>query len=586
MKQFYFDQSKIEEIREAADIVETIGGYMQIKKAGKNYTGLCPFHSEKKPSFTVSPHKQLFHCFGCGASGNVISFVMKFESVSFVEALEILAKRFGIKVEKKAAGPGDKTKKEILEANDFAFGFFSEQLESQIGKAAREYLKKRNIAPETISRFGIGFAPGGWSNLLNAARKQGISQRILENAGLVIKGEKGGYYDRFRNRIMFTFYSTIGRKIGFAGRTLGDDDPKYLNIPETDLYKKRYTLYGLYQGKEQIRQQDMCLVVEGYTDLLTLHQSEFVNVVAISGTSLTDEQAQLLRRYTRNVYLALDADRPGKEATLRGISIFIQNGLIPYIMVLPKDKDPDEIVSTQGPEEFKKYVDTARHFVEFKLHVLMRRLNVNDPMHKAEIIREMSRTVSQVKDLTERQTWVSSIAKRLAVDESIFLGVKEKRGEKERFVPAVLSLESICNDLATLVALYPERCGEVYDLLAEERLMHNDARNIIEYIGRRVSEGKEPSIADVLTMLTNDGERARISGMIFNIRDGITKLDLKKMLDQYINRIKAHRLKARWAILREEIRMKQGDAKAVSELLEEQRKIVASLKNVGGNIGK
>lgn len=586
MKEHFILQSKIEEVRDAADIVETIGEYIQIKKAGKNYTGLCPFHSEKKPSFTVSPHKQLFHCFGCGASGNVISFVMKFESVSFIEAMEILAKRYGIKLEKRAQGPEDRDKKQILEVNEFAFDFFRKQLDSMSGKGALDYLKKRNINDETIRGFGMGFAPGGWSNLLNAAGAKGIPHSGLERAGLLVKSEKGRYYDRFRNRIMFTFYNSIGKKIGFAGRSVGNEDPKYLNIPETALYKKRYTLYGLYQGKEAIRQRDFCLVVEGYTDLLALHQHGFKNVVAISGTALTDEQARLLRKYTRNVFIAFDADKPGKEATLRGISIFIQNGLVPYIMVLPRGADPDEIIREKGIKEFQKHVDAAEHFVDFKLRLMLGRYSLTDPVQKAEIIREMSRSVAQVKDMTERQTWVTKLAKKLVVDESIFIGAKEKKTKEQHFVPSVLPLESICIELAMMTGLHPDRYDDVYDLFVEEKLMKEVQKEIMQYIGAKVSKGKEVVIADVVALLENDDERRRITSMLFNIKEGITKVDLNKMLDQYIRKIREHRLKERWTMIREEIKRQKGDMKAISKLLEEQKKIAASLKSVGGNIGK
>lgn len=586
MNRYYIDQAKIEEIRESADIVETIGEYIQIKKMGKNYSALCPFHSEKKPSFSISPEKQLFHCFGCGASGNVISFVMKYESVSFVEALEILAKRYGIPLERKVSGAENKEKEHILEVNEFAFSFFQKELEKKSGKRAVDYLKKRDIKKETVEEFGIGFAPGGWNNLMNAARAKGIPYSALENAGLVIKSEKGTYYDRFRDRIMFTFYNTIGKKIGFAGRSLGDDDPKYLNVPETALYKKRYTLYGLYQAKGEIRQRDRCMVVEGYTDLLTLRQNGYKNVVAISGTSLTNEQAMLLRRYTRNVYIAFDADKPGKDAALRGISIFIHNGLVPYIMVLPKDRDPDEIVRDEGKESFRKYLDEAQHFVNFKLRVMLKRYKLNDPVQKAEVIREMSRTVAQVKDMTERQAWVTSLAKELAVDESIFLGVRKKREKNDHFVPLVLSLESICTELALMVALEPERFDEVYNLFIEERLLKGIPKIVLRYIEEKSKEGKEVAFADMVALMNDDEERRRISSVLFNIGSGIKKIDINKMLDQYIRRIKTHCLRERWATIREEIKKKKGNVKAVNELLEEQRKIAASLKSVGGNIGK
>ncbi len=583
MSSFYLNQEKIEEVRESADIVDIISEYIPIKKTGKNYTGLCPFHSEKKPSFTVSPIKQLYHCFGCGASGNVITFVMNYESVSFIEAIEILAKKYGITLKKKSAYSEDKKKQEIINANEFAFKHFKNNLFSESGKHALEYLKKREINLDTIEKFGLGYAPEGWDNLLRAAQKEGISNKILISAGLIVENEKGKLYDRFRKRIIFTFYNSIGKKIGFAGRNLGDEMPKYLNISESPLYKKRYTLYGLYQSKEEIRKLDKCLIVEGYMDVLALYQAGFKNTVAISGTSLTDEQAKFIRKYTRNIYISFDADKPGKEATLRGISIFIQNGLIPYIMTLVKGKDPDEIVKKEGKEIFQKIVDAAEHFIDFKMRFLLSKYNLYNAVEKAQVVREIGKTLMQVRDLTERQMWLSNVSRKLSVDESILI-INTKKSSREQFIPYVSSLNEICHDLVAMLSLKPERYEEVAKVFKEEELLDETSQRILSYIGGKVLNIDEICIADIVNLIEDRDERKRVSSTVFNIKDDIKEEDFAKMIDQYIIHIKADRLKERWKSIRQEIKSRGGDIEGVRTLLEEQRRIASILKNLGGNV--
>jgi len=578
----YLSQEKIDEIREASDIVDIISEYIPIKKRGKNYTGLCPFHAEKKPSFSVSPTKQFYHCFGCGASGNVITFVMNYESVSFIEAVEILADKCGIKFEKKSADDNDKIKQEILEINDFAFNFFKKRLMEASAKDAVSYLKKRGIKKTTIEDFGIGYAPPGWDNLLNAAQKKGLSKKKLESSGLIVKNEKSNYYDRFRKRIIFTFYNSTGKKIGFAGRTLGDETPKYLNISETPLYKKRYTLYGLYQAKEEIRKLDKCLVVEGYMDLLTLYQAGFKNTVAISGTSLTDEQARLLRKYTRNIYVSFDADRAGKEATLRGISIFINNGLIPYIISIFGGKDPDEIIRKEGNDTFQKLIDGAEHFIDFKMRYLLTKYNINNTSEKTKIVKEIQKTLGYINDITERQLWLNKVAKKLALDETIFIESGRKTKIKEQFTPSVLSLNQMCYDLACLVSMKPDKYNEVVDLFTAENLFDDTTKNILDYIEERIKKNQEVNAANVIDFINTREEKERISALIFNVKEE----NVLKMLNQYMKRIMTEGLKARWTKTKEEIHQKQGQNVTVKDLLKKQQNIVDTLKTIGGNIDK
>ena len=579
MSGFYFSQDKIDEVREAADIVEVIGSYITIKKTGKNYTALCPFHSEKKPSFVISPEKQIYHCFGCGASGNVFTFVMNYESVNFAEAVEILAKRYGIKV-KVSSGTDDKIKKSLLKVNNFAFDFFKKHLNNTSGKKALDYVKKRKINRETVELFGIGYAPSGWSNLLNAARKEGISEKLLVQSGLIVKADSGKLYDTFRNRLIFTFYNTRGEKVAFAGRALGDDEPKYLNISETPLFKKRFTLYGLYQGKDAIRKEDRCLVVEGYMDLLALFQAGFKNVVAVSGTSLTDGQAQLLRKYTRNVYISFDADNAGKKAALKGISIFINNGLTPYVITLKGGKDPDEIIKKEGSEPFQKMIKHAEHFVDFKLRYLLSRYDAENPVDRTEIVKEMARTISYIKDMTERQMWVSSVARKLSIDETVLSGYRITAKQKSQFLPSILSSDELVHNLVALISLNPARYNEVYELLEETELLDDVAEKVLLYIKTRFDRASEVDVADVINMYENNSERERITAMIFSLK----KENLPKMLTQYINKVKTISLKKRWENLKKEIKKNENDNNIVLPLLKEQQKIASILKKLGGNI--
>jgi DNA primase len=586
MSRFFFSQEKIEEVREAAEIIEIIGEYIPLKKAGKNYSGLCPFHSEKKPSFTVSPTKQLYHCFGCGASGNVITFIMKYNSVSFVEAIEILAKKYGISIEKKSLKGEDKLKQDILRTNEFAFTFFRENLFSESGKRALLYLKKRGIKESTIKDFGLGYAQDGWDHLLRAARKAKINDNVLVSSGLVVKNEKGRLYDRFRKRIIFPFFNTIGKKIGFAGRILGDEMPKYLNISESPLYRKRYTLYGLYQSREDIRKANKCLFVEGYMDLISLYQTGFRNVVAISGTSLTDEQAQYIRKYTRNVYVSFDADRSGRDATIRGISIFIKNGLTPYIMTLKGGKDPDEVVTNEGIDAFQSIIDNAEHYIDFKLRLLCEKYDIKKVDEKAEVVREMSKTVTNVRDITERQMWLSKLSKVLSIDESLLLGYKKKASQIDQFSPSVLSLPEICHDLAVMVAMNPERFEEVIGLFREEDLFDETSQRIVHYIEEKKGKGEETFIADVIDLIDDSVEKERVSSIVFKINEDIRDDDLEKMIDQYIKKVRTAKLRERWNVIKEEIKRKKGDQEAIRTLLHEQNRIAMVLKKLGGNIGR
>ncbi|MBI5807864.1 MAG: DNA primase, partial [Ignavibacteriales bacterium] len=363
-------EKQIDEIRNASDIVDIISGFIQLKKRGKNFIGLCPFHQEKTPSFTVSEEKQIYHCFGCGAGGNVFKFLMDYKNISFVEAVEEIAEHVGIKIQYDSAPSEQQNELEVFyEINLLAARFFSDQLlKSENGESAREYLKNRGIKLQTQKIFGIGFAPFSRESFLNLAKENKIDLQKAKQLGLIDTNDKGEYYDKFRGRIIFPIFSPNGRVIAFGGRIFSGETnaAKYLNSPESPVYSKRKSLYGLFHSKDEIRKLDRAILVEGYMDLISLYQAGVKNVVASSGTSLTDEQVQLLSRFTKNVLVLFDADSAGEKAALRSIEILLKQNFEVKIISLPKGEDPDSFINKFGKEQFEEEISRAQNFFEYQ----------------------------------------------------------------------------------------------------------------------------------------------------------------------------------------------------------------------------
>lgn len=417
-------EQKIEEIRSAADIVDVISGHVHLRKRGKNFIGLCPFHQEKTPSFTVSDDKQIFHCFGCGAGGNVFKFLMDFKNISFVEAVEEMAEHVGIKIEYDSV-PGDPRQNELedlYEINVSAARFFSEiLLKSSEGDVAREYLKRRNIKPQTQKIFGIGFAPLGWNNFLEYAKSGKVDLGKAKSLGLIDTNDKGEYYDKFRARVIFPIFSQNGRVVAFGGRILGNNDnvAKYLNSPESQIYSKRRTLYGLYHSKDEIRKLDRAILVEGYMDLVSLYQAGVKNAVASSGTSLTEEQVQLLSRFTKNIIILFDADPAGQKASLRSIELLLKQDFEVKVMTLPKGEDPDSYIIKFGREKFDEEVLRAKNFVEYQSAQFEEQGKFEDPAEMTKAIREIVRTLALVNDELKRNLLVKTVAKKFNLREKL-----------------------------------------------------------------------------------------------------------------------------------------------------------------------
>ena len=412
---------KIEEIRAASDIVDVVSDYVRLKKRGSNHFGLCPFHNEKSPSFSVNPSMGIFKCFGCSAGGDVFQFIMRIESHSFPEAARMLAERAGIPLPEHDEEREQSSEMEsIYHALRFAARFFYDQLTTtDAGKPALAYLTGRGFSPKTIKTFGLGYAPDEWDALLKEAESKHVEAETLEKAGLVLsRKDNSGYYDRFRGRVVFPIFSHVGKVLGFGGRILkaDSDQPKYINSPETKVYNKSRVLYGLHHGKQAIRKSEEVILVEGYTDVISLHQAGVQNVVASSGTALTEEQVKTLGRYARRVLLLYDADAAGAGAALRGIDMVLAQGLTVYAIALPGGEDPDSFVREKGGEAFQEFARKHRQdFVAFIYALAQRNGRLDTPEGQAETMHDMLASLARIPDPLMQETFLRRASEVLGV---------------------------------------------------------------------------------------------------------------------------------------------------------------------------
>ena len=407
---------KIDEVRNAADIVEVISAYVHLKKRGKNFLGLCPFHTEKTPSFTVSAEKQMYHCFGCGMGGNIFTFLMEMDKVSFVEAVRSLAAKSGITIpEESRLMTEEQTEFENYYAICRFAGmhFFRNLTESDEGKEALQYFYKRGFSDETIRTFGLGYAMNSWDAFVTKAQAEGFKAEDITKVGLARIREDGSLYDYFRGRIMFPILSTQGRVIGFGARKIREDDTiagKYINSPETPIYNKSRVLYGLFHAKDSIRQEDNALMVEGYADLISLYQAGIKNVVASSGTALTEEHLVLISRYSKNLTLVYDADTAGSSATVRGIDLALEHDLNVRIVELPEGDDPDSFVLNHGGNEFRQRLSNAISFIDFRAKQFQRAGAFATVEGKRDAIRSLAQTIAKIGDEITRNMYIQEVA--------------------------------------------------------------------------------------------------------------------------------------------------------------------------------
>jgi DNA primase len=414
----------IEDIRSSANIVDIISSYVALRKRGKNFIGLCPFHQEKTPSFTVSEEKQIFHCFGCHAGGNVYKFLMEYKSISFIEAVQEIAESVGITLnfEDDKISSEQSELEELYEINVIAAKYFSDNLlKSEHGEVARDYLTKRKIKTQTQKVFGLGFALNGWEHFVNYARDNQINLDNAKLLGLIDSKESGNYYDKFRGRIIFPIFSPNGRVIAFGGRVFQGEEniAKYLNSPESSIYLKRKSLYGLFHAKDEIRKLNKAILVEGYMDVIALWQHGVKNVVASSGTSLTDDQARLLSRYTTNVVVIFDADEAGNKAAVRSIEILLKQDFEVKLLSLPKGEDPDSYVNNFGKDSFEELVNTSKNFLEFQTAQYESQGMFDNPTTEAKAIRELVKSAAFINDELKRGLLIRSIARKFNLREKL-----------------------------------------------------------------------------------------------------------------------------------------------------------------------
>ena len=436
----YIPEDKVSEIRHAADIVEIVSESVSLRRAGKNLVGLCPFHAEKTPSFTVSPDKQIFYCFGCGAGGNVFSFVMKQEGTAFADAARALARRYGVDLpEKPLSGQDQKriSEQEALFAiNRAAADFFHQTLLRQANAAAaREYLTRRGLTSETLAAFQLGYAPKGWDQLLGFLTRKRFAPSLLEKAGLVVARKEGtGFYDRFRDRVIFPIWDEQSRVVGFGGRVMDDSTPKYLNSPETPVYLKRRVLYGLHRAKEACRAEGTVYIVEGYLDLIALHQHGILNAAATLGTALSPDHIHLLTRFAGHLVLVYDSDEAGIRSAQRCVDLFwkehvdFRRGDVfredradTHILVLPEGHDPDSFVFQHGADEFRRYARTdQKSIVGFLMDSAVRRHGLSTE-GKIRIVSDLQAPLSAINDSVARALYVQQLSERIGVSETAIL---------------------------------------------------------------------------------------------------------------------------------------------------------------------
>ncbi|MFP4083019.1 MAG: DNA primase [Candidatus Aminicenantes bacterium] len=488
----------VDQIRQAANIIDIASQYTTLRKRGQKHVGLCPFHSEKDPSFTVDEEKQLFHCFGCGMGGDLFTLVMEKESLSFPEALNYLAEKYNIPLpQKRKLSPQLlKLEEKIFNINEQTLAFFKKNLfNTQEGRQALDYLKKRNISEDIIQKFKIGYALNSWDSLLTFFQRKNIQPSVLEKGGLVLRRQKKeGYYDRFRGRIIFPIFNLSGKAVAFGGRTAFDDEPKYLNSPDTPVYSKGKLLYGLNFCKESIRSKREIILVEGYTDFIALYQAGITNISASLGTSLTSHQVTLVSRFAPRIVVSYDADTAGKKAALRAVSVCFEKGVQIKVLSLPSGLDPDSFISRHGVDSFENLVKNSTPGLRFLVDSYLQEREEETPEEKAKTIRKVVEEIDKIPDSVLRSEYLKQASEYLAVDEELLRHIsrqkaseQEKAAQKEWLFPAEKRLLQILIE-DKLIAPYV--CEEI----KQEDFQGLSSEPIITALMECHSKGKEVNL--------------------------------------------------------------------------------------------
>jgi len=482
----------LNEIQDKCDIVEIISGYISLKSAGRNFKACCPFHHEKTPSFIVSPDKQIYHCFGCNSGGNVFNFIKEYEKMDFIDAVKMLAEKTGVKLPeyRKSDDQDASIVSTIYSVNDIAANYYSNILEKlSPSSEPRKYILKRGLDASVIKKFRLGFADSSWKGLLDYLAGRGIKQDMIFQAGLVTRGKENSYYDLFRNRIVFPIFDVRDRVIGFGARVMDETLPKYINSPETAVYKKGQHLYGLNIAKTSIKERNFAIITEGYLDVMTCHQYGANNAIASLGTALTIEQVRLLKRYTHNAVMLYDSDQAGEMASIRGLDLLLEEGMNVKIATLEKGHDPDSFLRKFGKEKFDAAIKGSKSLFTYKLDILNARFDSREPESKAEIIKEMLSTIHRVKNAIVKAEYIKLLSQELSVKEdAVWEELKKIKtrpesratSDERRNICQPIDISPAEQILARLMLEDMNIVKTVRDELKPSDFRNNDIRNIIE----------------------------------------------------------------------------------------------------------
>lgn len=550
----YYSEELVEEVRMRNDIVDVISGYVKLQKKGSSYFGLCPFHNEKSPSFSVSREKQMYYCFGCGAGGNVFTFIMEYENYSFVEALKFLAERAGIDLpeveySKEAKEKAD-LKLTILEINKLAAKYFYAQLKAEGGKTAYAYLKNRGLSEETIVAFGLGYANKYSDDLYRYLKMKGYGDELLLKAGLISADERKGAYDKFWNRVMFPIMDVNNRVIGFGGRVMGDAKPKYLNSPETIVFDKSRNLYGLNRARTS--RKPYFLICEGYMDVIALHQAGFTNAVASLGTALTAGHASLLKRYVNEVYLTYDSDEAGTRAALRAIPILKDAGITAKVIRMDPYKDPDEFIKNLGAEAFEERISKARNGFMFGLEMLEKEFDMNSPEGKTEFHHEVARRLCNFEEEIERENYIEAVAQAYHIGyDNLRKLVTKMAVQSGLATPAVKPKQAVGKDkiredgnlqsqkiLLTWLLEDEKIFGQIKKYISPKDFTEKLYTTVADILYEQYEDG-EVNPAKIMNHFTDEEEHREVASLFHTkIKELTTKQEQEKALKETIIRVK------------------------------------------------
>lgn len=580
----------IQKVKDLNDIVDVISETVRLKKAGKYYTGLCPFHNEKTPSFTVTPSKQIFKCFGCGEAGNVISFVMKTKNVSFVEAVHILADRANIQIvesneDKKIMDINQKLYKINVEAARYFF------YNLKNNKTALKYLKDREITQKTINKFGLGYALDSWDGILNHLKQKGYSTLDILSAGLIVKGKNNSFYDRFRNRIIFPVFDYRGRVIGFGGRVLDNSKPKYLNSPETNIFKKGTNLYGINFAIKQ-NKIDSFIIVEGYMDCISLHQQGINCAVASLGTALTPMQSKLLKRYSNKVLVSYDADLAGQNATLRGLDILKEDGFDINVLSIPKGKDPDEFIRKNGKEAFLSLVNNSMELIDYKIQKAVEGIKLNNPSNKIKYATKALDVIKELKPI-ERDVYINKLSEKVDITEQALYDLMNNKLQKFEDNNTNMNIENIFGNKLYLEPPYIKAERGIIKLSIgnnniQEYILKNmemdefnldEHKKIFELIVHNSDKNKD-FIGNLIEVKFKDANLIKQWINIVEFKIVNSECDFKVLIDDFIKEIRKHKLELKRKDIMKKIKEYERNGH-INESLKLAQELISIQKQLG-----